>query len=91
MNPRHTAQDRDAESPALLAGRSDAIDRRGAEMFSDVAYFTIRADEERSAAMNAPHPIARQKHLELASCYQDMVDAIVEAEREFFGDEVLAA
>ncbi len=60
-------------------------------MFSDVAYFTIRADEERGAAMNAAHPIARQKHLELASCYQDMADAIVEAGRVLLGDEVLAA
>ncbi len=60
-------------------------------MFSDVAYFTIRADEERSAAMNAAHPIARQKHFELASRYQDMADAIVEAGRALLGGEVLAA
>ena len=60
-------------------------------MFSDVAYFTIRADEERSAAMNAAHPVARQKHFELATSYQHMADAIVEAGRALVGAEVVAA
>ena len=53
----------------------------GAAMLSDVAYFTIRADEERAAAMNAAHPIARQKHLELANRFQDMADGLIEAGR----------
>lgn len=51
-------------------------------MMSDVAYFTIRADEERSAAMNAIHPAARQRHLELAGRLQDMADSIVETGME---------
>lgn len=57
-------------------GRSGS---KGSEMISDAAYFTIRADEERSAAMNASQTIARQTHLELANRYQDMADAIIEA------------
>ncbi|MEO6580980.1 MAG: hypothetical protein ABIN83_07495 [Sphingomicrobium sp.] len=60
-------------------------------MFSDAAYFTIRADEERSAALNAVHPIARQKHLELAERFQDMADAIVENGRILLSDNMLAA
>ena len=43
-------------------------------MQDDVAYYTIRADEERTAAIKAAHPIARQKHLELASRFQALAD-----------------
>lgn len=47
-------------------------------MRSDLTYLITRASEERDAAKNAVHPIARQKHLELASRYQEMADDIVE-------------
>lgn len=60
-------------------------------MLSDAAYLTIRADEERAAAMNAVHPIARQKHLELANRFQDMADGHIEADRASIAREVLAA
>ena len=60
-------------------------------MLSDVAYLTIRADEERVAAMNAAHPIARQKHLELSNRFQDMADGLVEAGRASLARQVLAA
>ncbi len=46
-------------------------------MESDVVYLIRRASEERVAAMRAPHPNARQSHLELAERYQEMADAII--------------
>ena len=60
-------------------------------MLSDAEYLTIRADEERAAAMNAVHPIARQKHLELANRFQDMADGLGEAGEAPMAREVLAA
>ncbi|GAC1662630.1 MAG: hypothetical protein NVS9B15_25950 [Acidobacteriaceae bacterium] len=56
-------------------------------MLSDVAYLTIRADEERVAAMNAAHPNARQKHLELALRFQELADGLVEAECALLVDD----
>jgi hypothetical protein len=38
-------------------------------MQSDVAHLMKRASEERAAAMRAPHPKARQSHLEVAGRY----------------------
>jgi hypothetical protein len=52
-------------------------------MQSDVAYLMKRASEERTAAMRAPHPNARQSHLELAGRYQDMADAIIVRQQIF--------
>jgi hypothetical protein len=52
-------------------------------MDGDVAYLLRRASEERTAAMRAPHPNARQSHLELAARYQEMADAII-ARGQFF-------
>ncbi len=75
---------------AHFAARSDEMGRKGSEMISDAAYFTIRADEERSAAMNASQTIARQTHLKLANRYQDMADAIIEA-GVLLLDDLLAA
>lgn len=51
-------------------------------MESDVIYFGRRASEERTAALHAPHPQARQSHLELAERYEDLVRAIAESEQQ---------
>jgi len=40
-------------------------------MEGDRVYFERRASEERSAAMKAAHPKAREVHLELASRYDE--------------------
>lgn len=45
-------------------------------MEQDVAYFSRRAAEERTAASNAEHPNAKQAHLDLAERYQEMAAAI---------------
>ena len=45
-------------------------------MEGDYIYFSRRAQEERRAAMKAPHPTARQAHLELADRYDDLAGAI---------------
>ena len=42
---------------------------------SDCQYFTRRAAEERAAAEQATHPVARESHLELAERYADMAIA----------------
>jgi hypothetical protein len=52
-------------------------------MQSDVAYLMRRASEERTAAMRAPHPNARQSHRELAARYQEMADAIIARQQIF--------
>lgn len=43
---------------------------------SDAIHFLNRASEERTAAIHARHPDARQKHLENAERYEDRVRAI---------------
>lgn len=45
-------------------------------MEADVAYFRRRASEEKTAALQARHPSARQSHLELAERYEDLVRGI---------------
>jgi hypothetical protein len=42
----------------------------------DQVYFCRRAHEERDAAMKAPHPSARQAHLEMAERYDELAAAI---------------
>jgi hypothetical protein len=49
-------------------------------MEGDSIYFGRRANEERIAAMKAPHPRARKAHLELADRYQDLASAIATRE-----------
>ena len=50
-------------------------------MDGDRIYFGRRANEERIAAMKAPHPEARKAHRELADRYSDLATAIAERER----------
>jgi hypothetical protein len=50
-------------------------------MEGDTAYFRRRASDERAAAMKAPHPRARETHLELAGRYDDLANAIEGRER----------
>jgi len=45
-------------------------------MEPDFAYFSRRAKEEREAAMKAPHPGARQAHIEMADRYNEFASAI---------------
>jgi hypothetical protein len=49
-------------------------------MEGDHIYFSRRAQEERRAALKAPHPTARQAHLELAGRYDELAGAIVHIE-----------
>lgn len=48
----------------------------GVRMQGDAIYFEQRANEERVAAMRAPHPSARQAHLEMAERYDDLASAL---------------
>ena len=50
-------------------------------MEGDTAYFRRRAADERAAAMKAAHPKARDAHLEFASRYDDLANAIEGRER----------
>lgn len=50
-------------------------------METDATYFRRRAAEERTAAFKAAHPMARQRHLELAERYDDLRLAIEEREQ----------
>ena len=45
-------------------------------MESDFSYFARRAEEERRAATRAKLEVARQAHLDLASRYEDLGQAI---------------
>jgi hypothetical protein len=47
---------------------------------SDAVHFLNRASEERTAALHARHPGARQKHLSMAERYEDRVRAIASRE-----------
>jgi two-component sensor histidine kinase len=42
-------------------------------MQSDLSYFRRRASEERTAALQARHPKARQAHLDMAERYENRV------------------
>jgi hypothetical protein len=44
-------------------------------MYGDVEYYALRAAEERLAAMRSKHLNARVAHLEMATLYQQRVDA----------------
>lgn len=45
-------------------------------MEADFNYFSRRAQEERIAAMQAPHPSARRAHLDMAERYDELATAI---------------
>ena len=59
-------------------------------MEGDGIYFGRRANEERIAAMNAPHPQARKAHLDMADRYDDLAVAIAERD-QVFGQELNGA
>ena len=44
-------------------------------MDSETVYFQRRATEEFLAAANSQHPKAREAHLKIAQCYQDLASA----------------
>jgi hypothetical protein len=46
-------------------------------MTNDSVYFERRAQEERVAAMKATHPVARQRHVEMADAYEARARAIM--------------
>lgn len=60
-------------------------------MESDLVYFRRRASEERTAALQARHPRARQTHIAMAERYEDLVRAITARDRELGLDQVHAA
>jgi hypothetical protein len=43
------------------------------QMDGDLAYFQLRASEEKVAAANAAHPRARQSHLDMAQRYEELI------------------
>jgi len=45
-------------------------------MEGDVIYFSRRAHEERTAAMQSANPNARRSHLDMATRYDELVKAI---------------
>jgi len=45
-------------------------------MEGDVIYFSRRAHEERSAAMQSANPNPRRSHLDMATRYDELVKAI---------------
>lgn len=45
-------------------------------MERNAEYFKARAEEERQIARQASQPCARDRHLELAGEYDDLVDAL---------------
>jgi hypothetical protein len=51
------------------------------DMEGDTIYFSRRAGEERTAAMKAAHPAARQAHLDLAGRYDDLAQSIAAQDR----------
>jgi hypothetical protein len=57
-------------------------------MESDAIYFGRRATEEREAAMRAPHPTARQVHLDMADRYDEISGAITAREVELMPNRV---
>ena len=59
-------------------------------METDFAYFNRRAEEEREAAMRAPHPAARRSHVEMAGRYRELADAI-QAHQSAVGREPVRA
>jgi hypothetical protein len=60
-------------------------------MEADFTYFRRRAQEEREAAMKAPHPGARQAHVEMAERYDEFAAAIVAHHETLNGEPVGAA
>ena len=54
---------------------------RGAQMDSDQAYFTRRASEERTAALQARNRAARRSHTQMAERYEELVRALVAEQR----------
>ena len=62
----------------------------GAGMEADFTYFRRRAQEEREAAIKAPHPAARHAHIEMAERYDEFANAIA-AHHEMLGREPVNA
>jgi hypothetical protein len=59
-------------------------------MEADFTYFRRRAQQEREAAMKAPHPGARQAHVEMAERYDEFASAIA-AHHEVLSRESVSA
>lgn len=57
-------------------------------METDIAYFRRRASEERTAALQARDPAARDAHRELAKRYEDLVHAMT-AHEQRLGAELI--
>jgi len=66
------------------------LQRDWAAMESDIAYFRRRASDERTAALQASEPAARDAHRELAERYEDLVHAMTAHERHL-GLELMPA
>lgn len=63
--------------PTQSAGEAS----EGPSVSSDLHYFTRRAADERSAASQARHPEAEQRHLEMAARYDELAGAIAATEQ----------
>jgi hypothetical protein len=59
----------------VSAHRTSSL-RIGAGMEADFAYFNRRSQEEREAAIKAPHPAARHAHSDMAERYRELAEAI---------------
>jgi hypothetical protein len=60
-------------------------------MEADFNYFHRRAQEEREAAMKAPHPSARAAHREMADRYDELAEAIAAHHQVLYPGPVSAA
>jgi hypothetical protein len=58
---------------------------------ADFNYFRRRAQEEREAAMKAPHPLARRAHREMAERYDELSDAIAAHHLTLYAEPVSAS
>ena len=56
-------------------------------MDSDLSYFSYRAEEELRAATATLDPKARRTHLDMASRYADVAQAIMAHDRTLYGDD----
>jgi hypothetical protein len=64
---------------------------QGCKLRDDLAYFSRRASEERSAALHASSSRAQQAHKELADHYEELVAssaAIAEREQEIISNSL---
>jgi len=74
----------------LQATRGVLVAGLGWRKESHVAYFRLRASEERTAALQARDPSARDAHRERAERYEDLVHAIT-AHEQYLGLELRPA